>query len=88
MRAPPKRRRDVEKAYPVPKFVEALRRLADALEQGRRFEIRVAGERVRVAADATITVEHERSADQEEQRAVRPAERARAVRSEPGKSKT
>lgn len=59
-------RRDVETAYPVPRFVEALRRLADPLEQGRRFEIRVAGERVRVAADATISLEHERSADEEE----------------------
>lgn len=60
------RRRDVEKAYPVAKFVEALRRLADALEQGRRFEIRVAGERVRVPAGATISVEHERGTDEAE----------------------
>ena len=61
-----RRRRDVEKDYPVGTFVQLLRRLADALEQGRRFEIGVAGERVRVAAGATIGVAHERGAEEEE----------------------
>jgi amphi-Trp domain-containing protein len=43
-----------------------LRRLADAIENGERFEIKVAGERIYVPARATFTVEHERSGDEEE----------------------
>ena len=37
-----------------------LRRLADALEAGKRFEIQVAGERIYVPARAEFNVEHER----------------------------
>jgi hypothetical protein len=37
-----------------------LRRLADALETGEKFEIQVAGERVSVPARAEFNVEHER----------------------------
>jgi len=58
--------RDVEKNYPVEQFVEKLRRLADALESGERFRIQVAGERVSVPADASITIEHERGDGEEE----------------------
>jgi hypothetical protein len=36
-------RRDIEKDYPLPQFIEKLRRLADALEKGDRFEIQIAG---------------------------------------------
>ncbi len=43
-----------------------LRRLADALEKGERFEIRVAGEKVYVPARAEFNVEHEREGDEEE----------------------
>ena len=35
--------RDVEKVYSTSEFVAKLRRLADALETGERFEIRVSG---------------------------------------------
>src|SRR5215210_2088706 len=42
-----KRDRDVEKVYSTPEFVAKLRRLADALEAGERFEIQVAGESLR-----------------------------------------
>src|SRR5215217_8033423 len=42
--------RDVEKIYSTSEFVAKLRRLADALETGERFEIQVAGERVYVPA--------------------------------------
>ena len=38
--------RDLEKVYSTSEFVAKLRRLADALETGERFEIRVSGERV------------------------------------------
>lgn len=40
--------RDIEKDYPLDQFVEKLRRLADALESGQRFEIKIAGERISV----------------------------------------
>jgi amphi-Trp domain-containing protein len=58
--------RDVEKAYPRARFIEKLRRLADALENGERFRIQVAGERVSVPPDAVVHVEHEREGDVEE----------------------
>ena len=61
-----KHERDVEQHYPVKQFVATLRRLADALEQGESFRIQVAGERVYVPADAFVSVEHERSDDEEE----------------------
>ncbi len=58
--------RDVEKDYPLPQFIEKLRRLADALEKGQRFEIQVAGERISVPVCATCNIEHERGEDEEE----------------------
>jgi len=58
--------RDVEKAYPKAEFVAKLRRLADAIENGKRFEIQIAGERIYVPEKAIYTVEHERSGDEEE----------------------
>jgi amphi-Trp domain-containing protein len=61
-----KRARDVEKTYPLPQFIEKLRRLADALETGKRFEIRIAGERISVPVGATCNIEHERAAGEEE----------------------
>ena len=59
-------RRDVEKAYPTRQFVTKLRRLADALEEGKRFRIQVAGERVSIPPDAVISIEHERGSEEEE----------------------
>jgi len=61
-----KRKRDIEKNYPVKQFVKKLRRLADCLEQGQRFQIQVAGERVSVPATAVINIEHERGDSAEE----------------------
>jgi amphi-Trp domain-containing protein len=61
-----RRDRDVEKVYSTSEFVAKLRRLADALEAGERFEIQVAGERVYVPARAEFNVEHEREGDEEE----------------------
>jgi amphi-Trp domain-containing protein len=58
--------RDIEKAYPTKKFIEKLRRLADALETGKPFTIQVAGERIHVPADAVINIEHEREGSSEE----------------------
>ena len=58
--------RDVERVYSTPEFVSKLRRLADALEAGKRFEIQVAGERIYVPARAEFNVEHEREGNDEE----------------------
>lgn len=58
--------RDVEKGYSRQEFVAKLRRLADAIENDERFEIQIAGARVYVPVRAEFTVEHEKSADEEE----------------------
>lgn len=58
--------RDLTRTYSRKQFAAKLRRLADAIEGGKAFSIQVAGERLRVPADTTFNVEHERSGDQEE----------------------
>lgn len=58
--------RDIEKHYALPDFIDKLRRLADALEGGKRFEIQIAGERISVPVRATCNIEHERGEDEEE----------------------
>ena len=64
MKSKPKR--DIEKDYPLVQFIEKLRRLADALESGQRFEIQIAGERISVPVRATYNIEHERGDEEEE----------------------
>ncbi|MCL1048391.1 amphi-Trp domain-containing protein [Shewanella abyssi] len=61
-----KAQRDIEKGYTNAEFAAKLRRLADSLESGEKFEIQIAGERVYVPVRAEYTVEHERSDDEEE----------------------
>ena len=61
-----KETRDVEKEYPTAEFVTKLRRLADAIESGGRFDIQIAGERIYVPVHAKFTIEHERSETEEE----------------------
>lgn len=58
--------RDIEKVYSNKEFVAKLRRLADAIESGEKFEIQVAGERIYVPVRAQFSVEHERENDEEE----------------------
>jgi len=58
--------RDLTRTYSRAQFVAKLRRLADAIESERAFTIQVAGERLRIPADATFNVEHERSDGAEE----------------------
>lgn len=58
--------RDIEKTYSRTRFVAKLRRLADSIEAGKPFSIQVAGERLRVPADARFNVEHERTGRSEE----------------------
>ena len=61
-----KKGRDIEKGYPRQQFVEKLRRLADAIESGSAFTIQVAGERLRIPAEAVFNIEHERVGSDEE----------------------
>lgn len=61
-----KKDRDIEKTYSTAEFVSKLRRLADALEAGERFEIQIANERIYVPVRATYSIEHERSETEEE----------------------
>lgn len=61
-----KQNRDIEKDYPLPQFIEKLRRLADALENGERFEIQIAGERIYVPVRAQYNLEHEKGDGEEE----------------------
>lgn len=61
-----RKNRDLTRAYSRSQFAAKLRRLADAVESGRPFTIQVAGESLRIPADATFNVEHERSGADEE----------------------
>jgi len=61
-----KSQRDIEKTYPNHEFVEKLRRLADAIENGEKFEIQIAGERIYVPVRAVFSIEHEREEGSEE----------------------
>lgn len=58
--------RDIEKVYTTEQFVEKLRRLADCLEQGKQFDIQIAGQRIYVPKDAIVNIEHERERGEEE----------------------
>jgi amphi-Trp domain-containing protein len=58
--------RDIEKSYPKSEFVAKLRRLADVIENGERFEIQIAGERIYVPKRAVFNIEHEREDNEEE----------------------
>jgi amphi-Trp domain-containing protein len=63
---PAKLERDVERAYSNAAFAAKLRRLADAVEKGKRFQIQIAGERIRVPEGAVYNIEHEREGNTEE----------------------
>ena len=58
--------RDLERTYSRRQFVEKLRRLADSIESNKPFTIQVAGERLRIPADAVFNIEHEREGDRNE----------------------
>ncbi|HSJ30042.1 MAG TPA: amphi-Trp domain-containing protein [Longimicrobiales bacterium] len=58
--------RDITRGYSRAQFVAKLRRLADSIETGTAFTIQVAGERMRIPADATFNIEHERAGSTEE----------------------
>ena len=62
----PRQNRDLTRTYTRAQFVAKLRRLADAIETERPFTIQVAGDRLRIPADARFNVEHERAGTAEE----------------------
>jgi amphi-Trp domain-containing protein len=64
--APMAEDRDLEKVYSRKQFAAKLRRLADSIETEKAFTIQVAGERLKIPADAVFNVEHERTGDTEE----------------------
>ena len=61
-----KRKRDVEKQYSIKETTAKLRRLADCLEQGKSFQIQIAGERIYIPVRAEFNIEHEREGNSEE----------------------
>ena len=58
--------RDIEKSYATSEFVAKLRRLADALETGEKFEIQIDGKRIYVPVRTIYNIEHERGDSEEE----------------------
>ena len=58
--------RDIEKTYSNSEFVSKLRRLADAIESGDKFEIQIDNERIYVPVRAIYNIEHERDGNEEE----------------------
>ena len=58
--------RDIEKGYSVKQTVAKLRRLADCIEQGKRYRIQISGERINVPSDAVFNIEHEREGNNED----------------------
>lgn len=63
---PRKKNREVETFHGPRAAAAKLRRLADCLEAGRPFRIRVAGETLRVPTGARFSVAHEREGGTEE----------------------
>jgi amphi-Trp domain-containing protein len=61
-----KKRHDIEQEYPKKQFIEKLRRLADCIENDKKFRIQIAGERITVPPYAIINIEHERGKQIEE----------------------
>lgn len=58
--------RDLTRTYTRAQFAAKLRRLADSIESADAFTIQVAGERLRIPAEVTFNIEHERSGSNEE----------------------
>lgn len=58
--------RDLTRTYSRAQFAAKLRRLADSIEAEKPFTIQIAGERLRIPADVTFNIEHERTGSDEE----------------------
>lgn len=58
--------KDLEKSYSNKAVVAKLRRLADALEEGKAFVITIDGHRVSVPPNATVEFEYKRVGNEED----------------------
>ena len=58
--------RDVERDCTREEFVTTLRRVADAVEEGKAFRIQVMNKRFTVPEDARLSIEHEVEDGEEE----------------------
>lgn len=58
--------KDVEKSYSTKEVIAKLRRLADALEAEKTFEIQIAGERICIPPYAVVEFEYQREGSDEE----------------------
>ena len=54
------------KAAPTKEVVAKLRRLAEALEEGKTFEIQIAGERIYIPPYAAVEFEYQCEGEEEE----------------------
>lgn len=61
-----KQNRDITKTYPTKQFILKLRRLADALENGKKFTIAIAGKKISVPKKAVVNIEHEKTKTEQE----------------------
>ncbi len=61
-----KRYIDIEKSYPIKDFIAKIRRLAECLENGERFEIQIAGESIYIPVHTSYSIEHNREGGMEE----------------------
>jgi len=59
-------KQEVEKSYATADVVAKLRRLASALEAGKPLEMYIAGKRIYVPSNATVTFEYEHDGDEAE----------------------
>lgn len=57
---------DTEKSYAISQTIAKLRRLADALEQNKPFEIQIDNNKITVPPTAEIEFEYEKTKDGEE----------------------
>lgn len=58
--------RDIEKSLSREAFVNKLKRLVEILENDKKLEIQIAGEKVSVPVSAEYSIEHERDGEKEE----------------------
>ena len=57
---------DIEKTYTTKQMVAKLRRLADSLENGKKYKNQIAGEKISIPTRAVFNIEHERGKKTEE----------------------
>jgi len=59
-------KKDVEKVYSSKRFIEKIRRLADALEKNEKCTFQVAGRKVVIPKDVSVSIEYESEGSEQE----------------------